>query len=310
VAQDAQTHQASAPPGLHLVALMLQKHRAPMLRDVENRGVCTEKRINRCVWDQLQPVTGDLAAAQADIEYLKEETSKMGILIKRLLAKAYNEIGSLHVQTTALEKESKQHAADMHEMKTKGAGKDFAAGQANTKCWKGEDSQAGIMLKRVLEKTDSETGSLRVRTCALENETKRLATDVHELKTWVAGKIDAWENSKKEKSDMLNSLRVETNDAQKRLESLIRVVQEDCDVLKIDFKQSLLDQGSALQSRIRSQMDAIQAELDCQKNALKQHKNARDTDCEDFTSLFQEKSLQAWHIKQNYDPDSPINDRG
>jgi len=229
-----------------------------MNRDVE------EKRINHNMWEQLQTVTAHLAAAQADVEFLKGENSKVGIMLKRLLEKTDHEIGSLRVQTTALEKESRLHATDVYELKNRVA-----------------------LQVEALDKS------------------KLYATDVHELKTWVALKIDALEKSKQDKTGMLDKLRLENDDAQKRLEALILIVQKDCEVLKVDFKQSLQEQGSALQSRIRSQMDTIHAELRYQKNVIERQKSARDTDYEQFISLLQTNTSQVRQSKQPCEVDDP-----
>lgn len=168
----------------------------------------------------------------------------------------------------------------------------------------------GIMLKRLFEKTDAEIGSLRVETAALEKHSKQHAADVNELKNWVTLKLDTWEKSKKDKTDMLDKLRVETDDAQKRLEALIHIVQRDCEILKVDFRQSLQDQGSALQNRVKSQIATIHAELKYQKNALERQKTARDTDYEHFISLLELQSNTA-HSRQNkyiQEEDPPVMD--
>jgi len=201
--------------------------------------------------EQIQSVTSDLVTAQAEIDFLKREQSKVITVLKQLLETLGFKGESLGLRNTA------EHPLVEHE---------------------------GDLLKR-------EFGKLQE---AQEHEAKQRAADVNELKNWVARKVDALEKSEKRTTEVLQEkhqvfLKFKANieDAQKKLEASVQAVSKDCGTLKVDCKQCLPNQNSALQSDLRSQMVAVHAEFRAVKSSLEREKNAREKGYRHLISLME-----------------------
>jgi len=225
--------------------------------------------------DTIQSVTSDLVTAQADISFLKREQSKVIAVLKQLLEKPEVNGESLGLKNTA------EHALVEHE---------------------------GDLLKR-------EFGKLQD---AQENEAKQRAADVNELKNWVARKVDAWEKSKKETTEVLQekdqvllTLQANLDDAQKKLEASVQAVAKDCETLKVDCKQCLQNQNSALQSDLRSQMVTVHAEFRAVKSSLEREKNAREKGYRHLISRMEwpSSTKSFTHNPRKHEIDSPAMDQ-
>jgi len=97
----------------------------------------------------------------------------------------------------------------------------------------------------------------------------------------------------------------------KKLEASVQAVREDCETLKVDCKQCLPNQNSALQSDLRSQMVAVHAEFRAVKSSLEREKNAREKGYRHLISRMEwpSSTKSFTHNPSKHEIDSPAMDQ-